>query len=117
MEIKKRLTSILDNVLGKRGVSGGANEIAYCCPFCNHHKPKLQINVETQQWHCWVCDKKGRSLFTLLKGMKATKQQFEELGRLVDDKPKKIVEDEIDLIIPGKNGNIIRLPEIDIKKY
>ena len=32
-------------------------------------------------------------------------------------KDKKIVEDEIDLIIPGKNGNIIRLPEIDIKKY
>ena len=42
---------------------------------------------------CWVCDKKGRSLFTLLKGMKH-KQQFEELGRLVDDKPKKIVEDD-----------------------
>lgn len=82
MEIKKRLTSILDNVLGKRGVSGGANEIAYCCPFCNHHKPKLQINVETQQWHCWVCDAKGKSVFTLVKKLNATKAVYEELSQI-----------------------------------
>jgi len=82
MEIKKRLTSILDNVLGKRGVSGGANEIAYCCPFCNHHKPKLQINVETQQWHCWVCDAKGKSVFTLVKKLKAPKTVYEELSQI-----------------------------------
>lgn len=82
MEIKKRLTSILDNVLGKRGVSGGANEIAYCCPFCNHHKPKLQINVETQQWHCWVCDAKGKSVFTLVKKLKASKAVYEELSQI-----------------------------------
>ena len=51
---------------------------------------------------CWVCDKKGRSLFTLLKGMNATKQQFEELGGLVGDKPRKIQEDD---------KKFVRLPE------
>tara|TARA_B100000902_G_C27194169_1_gene855538 strand:- start:266 stop:1183 length:918 start_codon:yes stop_codon:yes gene_type:complete len=79
MEIKNRLSSILDNVFKSKSVSGGANEIAYCCPFCNHHKPKLQINVETQQWHCWVCDAKGKSVFSLAKKLKAAKSIYQEL--------------------------------------
>ena len=79
MEIKNRLSSILNNVFKSKSVSGGANEIAYCCPFCNHHKPKLQINVETQQWHCWVCDAKGKSVFSLVKKLKAPKSVYQEL--------------------------------------
>jgi DNA primase len=41
------------------------HEALFQCPFCNHHKPKLSVNVDKFYWHCWVCDKKGRSLFTL----------------------------------------------------
>ena len=82
MEIKQRLSSILDNVFGSRGVSGGANELVYSCPFCNHHKKKLQINVETQQWHCWVCDAKGKSVFILVKKLKAQKSVYEELSQI-----------------------------------
>ena len=35
------------------------NEATFSCPYCNHHKKKLVINVITQKWHCWVCGVKG----------------------------------------------------------
>ena len=60
--------SVLTRALGgryKKAKQG--QEVIYNCPFCHHHKPKLQISLISQKWHCWVCDKKGRSLYTLLK--------------------------------------------------
>jgi DNA primase len=82
MEIKQRLISILDTVLSGHGSDGGPNEIVYYCPFCNHHKQKLQINVMTQQWHCWVCDAKGKSIFSLAKKVNAPKSIFSELSQI-----------------------------------
>jgi len=43
------------------------NEALYYCPFCSHHKQKLSVNTESFFWKCWVCDAKGRSLFSLLR--------------------------------------------------
>jgi ribosomal protein L37AE/L43A len=43
------------------------DEQAHYCPFCHHHKKKLQVNIKTQYWHCWVCDAKGRKIQRLLK--------------------------------------------------
>lgn len=42
------------------------NQLLFKCPFCKHHKKKLQVHMELGQWHCWVCQAKGRSLHTLL---------------------------------------------------
>ena len=92
---ESKILNLLDRVLGgkhKRHKKQG--QFAWMCPFCNHYKPKLEVNIVKSLWHCWVCDKKGRSLFTLLKGMNATKQQFDELGSLVGDKPRKIQEED-----------------------
>jgi DNA primase len=60
------VVSILDNTLGV-GTSMKGNEQAHHCPFCHHHKKKLQVNLDTQYWHCWVCDAKGRSIQSLLR--------------------------------------------------
>jgi DNA primase len=49
------------------------NEHVHHCPFCNHHKKKLNINLENQKWHCWVCDSKGQSIPYLLKKLKVGK--------------------------------------------
>lgn len=43
------------------------DEVAFFCPFCNHHKRKLQINLNTQKYHCWVCNTGGYKLIFLLK--------------------------------------------------
>lgn len=35
------------------------DEHAFHCPFCHHHKPKLQVNTRTNKFHCWVCNSGG----------------------------------------------------------
>ncbi len=42
------------------------HEALFTCPFCQHHKRKLSVNVEKGFWKCWVCDARGRSLFGLV---------------------------------------------------
>jgi len=33
------------------------------CPKCNHHKKKLSINPEKNQFQCWVCSWGGKSVY------------------------------------------------------
>ena len=79
---KNKITviTILDTVLGV-GSSLKGNEQAHHCPFCNHHKKKLQVNLDTQRWHCWVCDSKGRSIQSLLRKLNV---DVRDLNRLKD---------------------------------
>ena len=71
--------NVLDSALGV-GTSMKGNEQAHHCPFCHHHKKKLQINLETQYWHCWVCDSKGRSIQSLLRKLNVDRS---EVGKIV----------------------------------
>lgn len=77
------LQSILEEVVGN-GRRLSQDEIAYHCPFCNHRKKKLQVNLVTHKYHCWVCDAKGKSIFSLFKKLNATKSQFDRLRIVVD---------------------------------
>ena len=56
--IREEITNILKSILGK-GHNKSRNNIAFYCPFCNHHKPKLEVQVEpdsegNNKWNCWV---------------------------------------------------------------
>ena len=55
------------------------NDIAFHCPFCHHHKKKLNINLENQKWHCWVCNAKGRKFIHLLRKINARKDIIDEI--------------------------------------
>ena len=78
------LVSLLNRVIGNRGRQlKKANEYMYWSPFTSHHKPKLQINTQTQKWHCWVSNQGGHKLYQLFKKLKATSEQFNELTDLV----------------------------------
>jgi len=83
---KNKLTviNILDTALGV-GSSLKGNEQAHHCPFCNHHKKKLQVNLDTQRWHCWVCDAKGRYLYSLLRKLKANSKDILKLKDIYGD--------------------------------
>jgi len=82
-----KIVNLLNRVLNSNGRKlKKQNEYMYWSPFISHHKPKLQINVQTQKWHCWVSNVGGRTLFQLLKKVGASKQHFDELRGLVDDK-------------------------------
>ena len=83
MDKKSRVFGILDSFIPRGGVEAKGPELIFYCPFCDHHKRKLQVNVDSQQWHCWVCDAKGRSVFSLVKKIGgATKQIYEELSQV-----------------------------------
>ena len=79
-----QIVNLLNRVIGNRGrLLKKANEYMYWSPFTSHHKPKLQINIQTQKWHCWVSNQGGHKLYQLFKKLKATREQFDELSNLV----------------------------------
>ena len=51
----------------------------FYCPFCDHHKPKLSVNVEKNVFKCWVCDTRGRDNYYLIKRFGNFNQQQEWL--------------------------------------
>lgn len=68
----------LENILGK-GTKTSKNNYSFKCPFCNHSKKKLEIDLETDsrgenRFACWVCGTKGRTLRSLLYQMRVPKE-------------------------------------------
>ena len=78
------LITLLEKVLMK-SYQMKNGEHAFHCPFCNHHKKKLQVNTETQKWHCWVCNKGGHKIGILLRKLNAPKQIISEVLKILGD--------------------------------
>ena len=79
------LVNIVNSVLGV-GKSTARGNQAHNCPFCHHAKPKLEINFtegKKNPWHCWVCNKKGTNLVTLLKQANAPEDKIAEIKKHV----------------------------------
>ena len=76
------LVTLVDSVLGQGKKTSNGN-YAYHCPFCHHHKPKLEINfTENKQghnpWHCWVCNTRGKTIVGLFKKTEASPEKIAE---------------------------------------
>ena len=87
--INQLLVTLVNSVLGT-GKKTSRGNLAYTCPYCNHHKPKLEINFTENKeglnpWHCWVCDKKGKSIMPLLFQSKASPTKIAEAKSSVKD--------------------------------
>jgi len=81
---KYELVKLLEKVLyPSYEMKGG--EHAFHCPFCNHHKKKLQVNFQTQKWHCWVCNKGGYKIGILLRKINAPKNIISEVLKILGD--------------------------------
>lgn len=81
------LLFLVESVLGK-GQSTSKGNYAFKCPFCTHHKNKMEISLRTTAkrenfWHCWVCGAKGKTILTLFKKIKAPKSKIDELNILI----------------------------------
>src|SRR6056300_396314 len=77
------LLGSIENILGKSHKKARGNH-AFHCPFCNHRKPKLEINMATNEngknpWECWVCETKGTTIISLLYQLKVPKNQSAEI--------------------------------------
>jgi DNA primase len=103
-----KLLQLLESVLGKGKPTSG-NNIAFFSPFTSHYKPKLEIDINTDNdgrnpWHCWISDKKGRSIHSLFKQLNLSKDKFEKLGKIIErskyrnnSNDKKQIEETIQL--------------------
>jgi len=99
---KFSLIALLESVLNKGKVTSNDN-IAFNCPFCNHHKKKLEINIVNQHWHCWVCNAAGRKLAILFRKLNVQREKISKLIGLLDDveyKPTKTSTDTPVLHLP-----------------
>jgi len=84
---EKMVLGLVETVLGK-GRSTARNNVAFTCPFCHHSKPKLEVQIHTNEkkenpWHCWVCGEKGKTLSALFKKIKAPTHKLQELYSLI----------------------------------
>ena len=81
------LLGSLENILG-RSSKRARNNHAFHCPFCNHRKPKLEINLLTNDegknfWECWVCKTRGQSIYSLVKQLKLPKSEAQAVLKYV----------------------------------
>ena len=81
---KNTVISTLTTVLGTHSILRG-NELAFYCPFCHHHKQKLQVNTETQKWHCWTCNSGGKKLTSLLRKLDVDKKTISIIREIYGD--------------------------------
>ena len=84
---EKMVLGLVETVLGK-GRSTARNNVAFNCPFCHHSKPKLEVQIHTNEkkenpWHCWVCGEKGKTLLALFKKIKVPTHKLQELNSLI----------------------------------
>jgi len=116
--VNNALVYLIDSVLGK-GKSTSKGNKAYHCPSCNHHKLKLEINLDEtsphfQFYQCWVCGFKGKKLTSLFKKLEVDFDKVNQLKLLVKSSPKdkvqivdnkkvKLPDEFISLVNPPKN--------------
>lgn len=86
MEQSRLVLGLLHSVLGKSKPSTKGNH-AFHCPFCKHHKPKLEIDPKSGFYHCWTCEPatKGRNLVSLLRKLHASSAQIAEMRTYFPD--------------------------------
>lgn len=110
---KLKVISVLDGVLGV-GTSLKGNEQAHHCPFCHHHKKKLQVNLNTQYWHCWVCNSKGRNIQSLLKRLHVNYSEINTIVGIYGEQSassKKDVEEKVHLRLPSEFKPLRKSPQ------
>lgn len=118
--INQSLVALTNSVLGT-GKSTARGNKAYHCPYCHHHKPKLEINFTENKkgdnpWHCWVCDKKGKKLYQVFKQAGATEDRMAELRAIVKyvgPETEVAVEDKVTL--PKEFETFENLKSVDVE--
>jgi hypothetical protein len=109
--VNELLVNVVNSILGSGKRTARGNQ-SYSCPFCHHHKPKLEINFTENKngdnpWNCWVCGKKGKKLLTLFKQIDVSPEILSQLKTLTKSNSY-----EEDIYI----NNIVELPK-EYKKF
>ena len=117
--VNQLLVNLVNSVLGP-GKATARNNYAYSCPFCHHHKPKLEVNLTENRegknpWHCWACDARGTTIYNLFKQLKTEAQKFTELSSLVKtSKSIKETKVEYSVALPDEYISLSNVRSSDI---
>jgi len=133
-----KLVYLLERTLNSRSKKlTKQDEYMFYSPFVSHYKPKLQVNIVSQKWHCWVSNQGGHSIYSLFKKINADSRYFTELKDLVftPSKSEDKTESKIVVSLPREflplwtiNKSLYRnqaksflhkrgITDVDIKKY
>ena len=118
--VNQLLVTLVNSVLGS-GKATARNNYAYHCPFCHHHKPKLEVNLTENRegknpWHCWACNMRGTTIYNLFKQLKVEAGKFTELKSLVKTS-KSIKETQVvsSVSLPDEYISLVDNKTLDIK--
>jgi DNA primase len=100
---KLRLVQLLESILSKGSHNQQSNEITFFCPFCKHRKQKLNVNLISEKWHCWVCGVGGHKILSLFKRLNVEKRFFNILS--------KITGTSLSSISTDKSYEMVSLPQ------
>ena len=99
---KFSVISLLESIMGRGKINSNDN-IAFNCPFCHTSKKKMEVNIVSQYWHCWVCNAAGRKLPILFRKLNVQREKIAKLIELLDDvewRPTKTTTDTPVLQLP-----------------
>ena len=86
MLVQSQIVGLLNDLLNQTAkLRKGGSQAVYFCPECRHYKRKLEINLETGQWHCWTCNIKGSYLGSFLTKVNASQSYREKMVQLTGD--------------------------------
>lgn len=106
-----QIKSIIDQALKQNGCVRKTNDIKYRCPKCNHAKQKLEINIDSGEYHCWVCHFRGSSIYSLLSNTN-NETYLAELKKIHEENPKSLKNwDDIKNKITTNDQNKLLLPK------
>ncbi len=118
------LLNSLESILGPSHKKSKDN-YAFHCPFCNHYKPKLEINLLTNNkgenpFACWVCNTKGKTIRSLLLQLKISPDTANTILKHVNNSVSKELDIEVNLRLPKEfkplyEGSTIEFSRV--KKY
>jgi DNA primase len=114
------LLNVLNKTLGPSKKTSRNNYSFKCPNGCHPHKNKLEINLNTHQYQCWICGSskegiKGKNLIKLFKQVKASPEALLELRSIVKTETadrEEIVTEKLSL--PKEFKPLVNIQQSDI---
>jgi DNA primase len=107
------LINKLEKILGKSTPTSRGNH-SFRCPVCKHPKPKLEINIQTQQSHCWVCDVKSNQIVSLLRKANIHNDLINDLLPLIPKKSSQTTYTSTQIQLPQEYKPLYEISPKDI---
>lgn len=114
------LGGLVDSVLGQGIDRKSTGDRKYYCPFCNHHKPKLEVQLNTNNegenpWGCWTCQERGKTIRSLFRKLKVGPDLMSKLNDIVKtNKGSYIKREKGNVELPKEFKSLLSVTDKDI---